>query len=729
MNTNTPMLEDLYNHVRTLTGNLLSSNLDVLKDTKQDELKDSFIKLLNKLALSLLTAERQILAVTGLQGAGKTTIIKGLYDIDDQFLPENISRGEQLPVLITEWDSDNTKGFVHRGIQDANNEMKVEEVELSPSEFKDTSMSPKRNDIWLELKVPFRYLRDESKSIALLPGFEKDPSVRSQELLQHILHLSTSSITVFRKDTYARQSNTDMMNQVQEIYKSVKPIFVLSHGDINPEQNDAMKKNLIKDFGLPETEEDRVVISGNTKIYKEPWKEQLILAINKYAYLTDAAERKRYEQKMQLFKDVQALIVQLEKLLISQEAKSLHRGSGSYQLLARFEREYGKALDKLEETIEDTLNSRVEKAQKDFDIFVQQHESFWKGIYSKFIATELKDQQKLRDELNRIWKEAAPTQPEEQILNIVTNYINEKGSTLLEENSKSEKSLSPSLAIGELSFDDAVDDFLVEDEDEEFELTPLTNNQAQTTKVEQKETSIDRIQNFFSTEEKNQVPVLVKEDLETLTVMGTMLCRQAYIGQSVIKTAIEANQLNATVTQEKLDASISVMEDISTKVEALKSFTPTILKSIPIILGVDVALDGELDTITRTTTALASIGLTITPLQLIGVIGGGLALAYTANAVKKGVRTTNERQLQLSQAGSQVIHQLPKIQSEAFINSLRKIFETMGDRILEQHEKYLGVYEQDGELEKIRYSITKIGLMNRKLREVEFKNAEFIVQS
>lgn len=733
----TLMLDDLYRHVREMTGGMLSSDLEVFKAERGGALKKDFLKLLNELALTRLTSDRQMLAVTGLQGAGKTTIIKRLYELDERFLPENLSRGEQLPVLISEWDKEETCGFVCRSVLDEEKRIHIETTEITSEEFKKKSMNPKTEDIWLELKVPYRYLKDENKSIALLPGFEKDDQGRSQDLLQHVLHLSTSSVTVFRKDTYARQSNTDMMVRVQEIYKGMKPIFVLSHGDVNPEQNEGMKQDLMNDFMISEAEHDRVVISGDSEVYEVPWKEQLISAINQYAYLSEAGEEKRQKLIRSLLRKMQEHCNQLDKLLHAQEAKSV-QGSGmgagdSYQLLANFEREYERVLRKLENDIEESLATRSKEAHKLMDGFIMKNETVLKGLISKFVASDLKEQIKLREELNRVWKEAEEKEPEEQIVNAVTNYLNDHSGVLTGDAPKQvEASPAGVDVIEDLSMDgfDEMDlstesgDDLVELED--FEAAEVQVSDAPTVE----NTSIERINTFFADGEENEkLPELRREDLKALTVIGTMLCRQSYLGHSVIQHAVEHSKLDHGMSPVDMDTSVKTMKDLTSKVDQLKSLSPMILKSIPIILGVDASLDGELDILTRATAALSSIGLTLSPLQLLGIVGGGIAVAYTANAVQKGVHSTNERQLKLSQASSQVIDQLPKMQAQAFTHSLRKVFENMAERIYEQHQKHLGVFDQDGQLEKLQYSLRKVRVLNNKLIEAEFKHAGYLVQT
>ena len=79
--------------------------LEILNST--EILEDSGIRkklqlIYRKLTISEILFEKYIISISGLQGVGKTTLVKQIYSIPDDLLPENIGRGEQLPVLITD---------------------------------------------------------------------------------------------------------------------------------------------------------------------------------------------------------------------------------------------------------------------------------------------------------------------------------------------------------------------------------------------------------------------------------------------------------------------------------------------------------------------------------------------------------------------------------------------------------------------------------------------------
>ena len=80
--------------------------LELLNSTEildNSEIRKKLQLIYRKLAISERLFEKYIVSISGLQGVGKTTFIKQIYSIPDEFLPENIGRGEQLPVLITEY--------------------------------------------------------------------------------------------------------------------------------------------------------------------------------------------------------------------------------------------------------------------------------------------------------------------------------------------------------------------------------------------------------------------------------------------------------------------------------------------------------------------------------------------------------------------------------------------------------------------------------------------------
>lgn len=722
---------DLFNRWRHLLGEVVGSNLDALPDEVIENMKD----LHNKLALTVLTQDRYLLAVTGLQGAGKTTLVKRLYDLDHTFLRDNDGRGEKRPILITESNVKAPEGYVSRSSYSDKEGFVITTEKVSSDEFDRVAREPKKEEIWLELKVPNRYFHDEKKSLILLPGFEKNREELSQQLLEHVLYLSTSSIVVFRKDTFARANNIEMVERVQDIYDNVKPIYVLTHGDVNPENNEEIRKQLIELLELNDTDIDRVVMSGDTSRYKEDWIGQLIDRMGTYAFVTDESEGKKVALLEELFRNIRNQIQSLEEFFKKQEEKAIIASSkhsfenNTHRLVEQFEGMYGSILEDLERDILATLNARKEDAIKHFNSYVKQNEGFCKGFFNRFSPSALKDEERIQAAIKQAWMDADNLKPEVAMINVTTSYIEERSGLLKDPifQEQAEAEVAPAI-------EEDMDLFKIEGLDEEEEvLTVKEEPTALSLKEIQNMTSLDRINKFFEKgREKGEIIPLYREDLKALSLMGTMLCRQALYEK-------ELWEQNASKVGHQEAVAVSSIEDLDTNAlyktldgienvsEKLSKLTPHLLKSIPLILGVDVVLDGQADLVLHVTQALTGIGITITPLQLLGAIGVAVAVVYGVNAVQQAVHETNQRQLKIAHAGQHALNQIPEIQTKAYIETLRRVFEKMADHLSEVHRERLGEFDQDAQVETIRYSLRRIKQVNSQLQKMVYEHAPVII--
>ena len=64
--------------------------------------REQITRALRKIVIANEVADRYIIAVAGLQGVGKTTLMKNYYNLDDSFMNIALGRGERLPVFLTE---------------------------------------------------------------------------------------------------------------------------------------------------------------------------------------------------------------------------------------------------------------------------------------------------------------------------------------------------------------------------------------------------------------------------------------------------------------------------------------------------------------------------------------------------------------------------------------------------------------------------------------------------
>lgn len=726
------LMKDLFERWRLLLGEVIAGDLASLPNETIEQMK----VLHNKLALTLLTQERYLLAVTGLQGAGKTTLVKRLYNLNDDYLRDNDGRGEKVPILITESKVDEPIGYVTYSDVTEDHGFTIKSKAVNSNEFDQIAKSPKKDHIWLELKVPYKLFHDESKSLILLPGFEKDKTELSQQLLEHVLHLSTSSIVVFRKDTFARANNLEMMETVKKVYENVKPIYILSHGDVNPENNAVIMEQFNDLVQIGEVERDRVIMSGDPALFDTKWMDEIIEMLGKYAFLTVEGEAKKISLLERLFSDIRVEIHGLEEYFRKQEEKEILADKGmfeknTYRLVEQFEIMYERVLNDLERDVLASLEGRKDQAIEYFNNYVKENQGFWKGVINKYKPNALEQEEKMQAAIKQAWMKAGGKHPEIDIINVTTSYIEDRTNLLKEPIDENQSKITQEKKKTNRF---KLDELVYEEFPNETESVKLNEKPKSISLVEaEKMNSLERINTFFAKDrEQGDIIPLYREDLKTLTLLGTMLVREGlYEKQLWDHNASKVGSQEAlafhSIADLDTDALVKTIDGIKDFSEKMSGLTPIILRSIPLILGVDILFDGEADLILHATSALTGIGLTITPLQLLGTIGGAVALVYGINAVQHAVHDTNQRQLELARAGRHAINQIPEIQTKAYIQSLRRVFEKMSDHLAEVHRERLGTYDNDAKIESIRYSLRRIKHLNNQLHKTVYHHAPVII--
>jgi hypothetical protein len=265
--------------------NLLNS-VEILDNT---EINKSLRLIYRKLSISELLFEKYIISISGLQGIGKTTLLKQIYGIPDDILPENIGRGEQLPVLITESDISEISLNVSR-LKEINERFITVSESIEKEEFFKISKNPDPSDLILELKVPNKIFNSENKSFLLLPGFEGTQNDR-EDLVYHSLISSATCLFLFNESACAKESNKNILDEINTKFEKAKPIFITTFSDTSIDENESLKNNLIEKFNL-HNEEDRVICVGTGK-YKDTdknrmddWLPKLVESLSKYSQNT-----------------------------------------------------------------------------------------------------------------------------------------------------------------------------------------------------------------------------------------------------------------------------------------------------------------------------------------------------------------------------------------------------------------------------------------------------------
>ena len=239
-----------------------------------------------KIKLASLMYERTLICVSGMQGAGKTTLMKHFYGLDDDCLNISLERGEEIPVFITE-KKDMTADkkpelYAIQIMKDAHGEYHQQELEMSPEEFRNASKGTNAATLYLELRVPYKHTRNEKTSFVLLPGFEARKSYR-ETLVDFAISSSDAAIFAFDGRLLSQQDNYRHLKELAEKF-GAHIIYAITRSDSAVDGNAAVRETFMQEMKIEN--KNQVVCTG---AYAEPemneeWIRQLYNAIVLYGY-------------------------------------------------------------------------------------------------------------------------------------------------------------------------------------------------------------------------------------------------------------------------------------------------------------------------------------------------------------------------------------------------------------------------------------------------------------
>lgn len=250
---------------------------------------------MRKIKLASLMYERTLICVSGMQGAGKTTLMKHFYGLDDDCLNISLQRGEGIPVFITE-DPDMEPGkkpklYAVRIAKDAEGDYIQQNLEMTPGQFREASKGFDAATLYLELRVPNRYTKNKNVSFVLLPGYETQRSYR-ETLVEFAVSSSDAAIFAFDERLLSQQDN---YNHLEELSKKfgANIIYAITRSDSSADGNAAVRETFMRTMGIKN--EEQVVCTGAYPAQRDEtgrlveseknkeWIQQLARAVNSIA--------------------------------------------------------------------------------------------------------------------------------------------------------------------------------------------------------------------------------------------------------------------------------------------------------------------------------------------------------------------------------------------------------------------------------------------------------------
>ena len=329
---------------------------------------ESIFESIRKLFIASMMYNKTLICVSGLQGAGKTTLMRNFYRLDGKFLDPTIGRGERVPVLITEKkDIKVPTIFAIKVDKDSDGKYCQKKVKLSADEYIGASKGEDSKIMYLELYVPYMHTYNEGLSFMLLPGFEKKNDYWNN-LIEFSVNSSDAAVFVFNESSFSNAENENYLNRIENRFGK-NLVYAISGSDGSIDGNAEVKQTCIKTLSIPHSEQDRVVCVGS---YKDEEKNKLWIknfkdALEKYAY-NETQQGQR--NNAYLYEEVLKIKEKLYQILgILNDDSSAEMKDHSEDTLLKA---YDKAVKKKRKEFEENLDIEFEIAKGKSDKNLEQ---------------------------------------------------------------------------------------------------------------------------------------------------------------------------------------------------------------------------------------------------------------------------------------------------------------------------------------------------------------------
>lgn len=305
--------------ILTYTDELRSDTALKQAYEKAKELENS----IRKLKIASLMENKTLICVAGMQGAGKTTLMKNFYGLKGDALSIELGRGERIPVLITETDVTAPVMNAIRIQKNEAGEYAAVECNMEANEFAHASKGEDNSILYLEMFVPYRHTYNSAVSFMLLPGFEKNNDYW-RELINFAVNSSDAAVFAFDESRFSQGDNFEQLKKLTERFGN-NIIYAITQSDASKDDNEEVRQSCIKALEIPQANADRVVCTGQYDDEKknEAWIEKLKNAIERYASTTDQSARDNARYLYDEVEHIKNVLYSIKEVLKSDDSAAV----------------------------------------------------------------------------------------------------------------------------------------------------------------------------------------------------------------------------------------------------------------------------------------------------------------------------------------------------------------------------------------------------------------------
>lgn len=329
-----------------------------LATREADQFTQDILASMRKLLIASMMYHKKLICISGLQGAGKTTLMKNFYGMDGPYLVPTRGRGERIPVLITEKPGI-TEPVMHvikieKGID---GQYMQQNVEINGEDLDRALDGDNAKVMYLELYVPCQHTFNEGISFVLLPGFEKKNDYWNS-LIEFSVNSSDAAVFVFNETSFSNADNDRYLRQIEEKFGN-NLVYAISGSDGSPDGNKEVKEICMQALSIPLYEEDRVVCVGEyTEAEKnQEWIRKFKDALEKYAYRETQQIQKNSEYVDKEISDIQDALYRILYILNEDNGAEIHSHQNDVLLRA-----FDRALKDKRKVIEKNLDEEFSEA-------------------------------------------------------------------------------------------------------------------------------------------------------------------------------------------------------------------------------------------------------------------------------------------------------------------------------------------------------------------------------
>lgn len=661
--------------------------------TKFNELLKEMNEIFVKLNMAKLMQDRRVVSITGLQGVGKTRLIRDLYGLDDSLLPSTPGVGEIIPVLFTEKKGITQPSYyVRKAVRnDVTGIFDLVDQEITLEEINAKSRDYEADELWLEVIVPQRYFHTEI-SLALLPGFERNKREVSQKYLELFMKLSTSAVLIVNHKKLAQKPQQLLLDKVSRTYKENAPVFVVSFAEeLNENERETIRESISTKFDVSTEEQNRIVFSGISEEFQDS-SEKVVNAIKTYNLTNMDGYQKQLDMLTDLSSGLNDLLTELVeelKRMATSEQENSQGGQNTIQEITEAFKKYRKdVLTKAESEIGKALNLHAMNCSEQIEQQIKDEQSKgWEKFKAYFVKDMTFEQRvQLKEDLREIWHGETSYEAEKKVIYSLENYVKNASDKLEYSNQTLLQGSSNELMV--------------------------TNNLIST--------SLANIEDYIDYTKKD---IQIKpEDLKVLPIVAVGIAQEMLVASLVLEN--ESYQTTNGQLNERLLQDIAIEAGKITKdIENLTLSTSNVIKGAAVFFGID-ALDGTLNTFGALTGLLTSVGVSsaaATPLGLaiVGAIGTGLAVSQGAQRIEK-------YKFQRNTLAKETFHTVASIQKESTVALIGNILDEMEQKLMDAYHLRRGTNERFGLYEELENRVHRLQLTCGKLQELAFRNASYI---